>query len=119
MAPQALLHASFAIERKLKIKWIDSAHLDAQTRSIVENTPVGFLVGTSVTGSDEDALEVLEYSIVSGNCHSADPSEGKGKETFLPTAALEPGVMDLTFAAKSAGRRTWLAAYLISYMATA
>jgi len=29
---KALLHASFAIERKLKIKWIDSAHLDAQTR---------------------------------------------------------------------------------------
>ena len=77
----------------------DAPVLLPQTRKIPENSPEGFLVGTAIRGVDEDALDVLTYELLGGNCQSATPAK-KDKE-YLQSPLDTPGVLDLTFLAKS------------------
>jgi hypothetical protein len=79
----------------------DPPHLTAMRRTVAENSFVGDLIGTAVTGSDEDALEVMRYSIVGGNCHASEP--GMGTVQYLTASGLTPGNMDVRFTAKSSG----------------
>lgn len=73
--------------------------LGAMQRELVENAARGTLVGTAVVGSDEDALEELEYSIVAGNCPGGSPSPGTVE--FLPAPVKTPDNLDMTFSVKT------------------
>jgi hypothetical protein len=74
----------------------DRPRLSSQKRSILENSVGGSLVGTSVLGFDEDALDVLTYTITGGNCweHRSTADVGEVFSSFPPKMA-EPGNANL------------------------
>ena len=59
----------------------DQPALVQMSRDIIENSPEGSLVGTSVKGFDQDSLDVLSYSLTGDNCWHV-PADGKNGESY-------------------------------------
>jgi CTP synthase len=92
-APQALLHASFAIERKLKIKWVDSSHLDDEHR---EAEPDAYAAAWETLRSADGVLVPGGFGIraVEGKCAAAKYARENRKPYLGICLGFQVGVIE-------------------------
>jgi len=69
----------------------DAPTLADRAITVPENLALGALVGTAVTGSDEDARQKLTYTITGGNCYSRTTVAGSKDYSRLTQAVATAG----------------------------
>jgi hypothetical protein len=66
----------------------DQPALVQMNRDILENSPEGSLVGTSIKGFDQDSLDILSYTLSGDNCWYIDASSTTGESYTTLSAQL-------------------------------